>query len=204
MPDVLRASTYYIQWTVDFVAVAVVVIVVALMALRWVLLKVSPFGGASYQIRQLTDPIVWPIAQRLPFPNSADVAPLFVVLVALLGAFFFKWMAGDVLRSLSGLLGALLVGAPFQVLGWLLYGAISILSVLIIARIILSWMPFLRGGRLMWTLHSLTEPVMAPFRRLIPPLGMLDLSPILLIFLLNFSRNAVQSLFMLAQGPAGF
>ena len=59
-------------------------------------------------------------------------------------------------------------------------------------------MPFLRNGRLIWSLYALTEPVMAPFRRLIPPLGMFDLSPILLILLLNFAKAAVLTVFGLS------
>ena len=39
---------------------------------------------------------------------------------------------------------------------------------------------------------------MAPFRRLIPPLGMFDLSPILLILLLNFAKAAVLTVFGLS------
>ena len=46
----------------------------------------------------------------------------------------------------------------------------------------------------MWPLYRLTEPIMAPFRQLIPPLGMFDLSPIILIFLLHFVQNAVYSI----------
>lgn len=180
---------------VNWLAIAMVVIVVGLMLLRWVLLKVSPFGGLTYQIRQLTDPMIWPIAQNLPMPNAMNVAPLFVVLATLLGAFFLKWLTEDVLRALEGILRGLLDGAPLVMIGWLFYGTISVFLVLLIARIILSWMPFLRDGRLIWTLTSLTEPVMAPFRRMIPPLGMFDLSPILLILLLDFAQGAILSVF---------
>ncbi|MDA0746565.1 MAG: YggT family protein [bacterium] len=192
---VLLQVVDHMRTVVNVVAIAVVVLVVGLMLLRWVLLKLSPFSGLSYQIRQLTDPIIWPVAQNLPLPNSMSVAPLFVVLATLLGAFFIKWLTGDVLQAVEGILRALIDGMFLQILGWLFYGAISVFLVFLIARIILSWMPFLRDGRLMGMLFSLTEPVMAPFRQLIPPLGMFDLSPILLIFLLNFAQGAILSIF---------
>ncbi|HCR19780.1 MAG TPA: hypothetical protein DIU35_20075 [Candidatus Latescibacteria bacterium] len=195
MLDVLILLVMYLRMAVSWLAIATVVIVVGLMLLRWILLKVSPFGGLSYQVRQFTDPMIFPIAQNLPMPNSMEVAPLFVVLATLLGAFFLKWLTEDVLRAFEGVLRGLLDGALLAMIGWLLYGSISVFLVLLIARIILSWMPFLRDGRVVWTLHSLTEPVMAPFRRMIPPLGMFDLSPILLILLLNFAQGAIQSVF---------
>jgi len=65
---------------------------------------------------------------------------------------------------------------------------------LIVLRIVMSWIPFGRDSRFMWTLYGLTEPVMAPFRNLIPPLGMFDLSPILLMFLLSFVKTAIYGL----------
>ena len=49
----------------------------------------------------------------------------------------------------------------------------------------------------MWTLYSLTEPIMGPFRQIVPPLGMFDLSPILLILLLQIVQSAIQSVFEL-------
>lgn len=185
----------FLRTAVDFVAFAVVVGVVVLMVLRWILFKTQPFGRLSQVVREWTDPMIWPVAQSLPASNSLSIAPLFVVLATLLAAFFLKWVSNDVLLALEGVLRALLNVAFLQVIGWLFYGAISVFLVLILARIIVSWMPFLRNGRLIWTLYALTEPVMAPFRRMIPPLGMFDLSPILLILLLNLAKGAVLAVF---------
>ena len=185
----------FLRTAVDFVAFAVVVAVVVLMVLRWILFKTQPFGRLSQVVREWTDPMIWPVAQSLPASNSLSIAPLFVVLATLLAAFFLKWVSNDVLLALEGVLRALLNVAFLQVIGWLFYGAISVFLVLILARIIVSWMPFLRNGRLIWTLYALTEPVMAPFRRMIPPLGMFDLSPILLILLLNLAKGAVLAVF---------
>jgi YggT family protein len=48
-------------------------------------------------------------------------------------------------------------------------------------------------------LYGLTEPLLAPLRRVIPPvrmgMGYLDLSPLLLLFLLNLLRNLVAQYF---------
>ena len=45
------------------------------------------------------------------------------------------------------------------------------------------------------TLWRLTEPVLAPIRRILPNLGGLDLSPVVLILLLIFARNLIFELF---------
>jgi len=48
----------------------------------------------------------------------------------------------------------------------------------LIARILLSWLPQLQENRIAEFLYRITEPYLAIFRRFIPPLGMIDLSPI--------------------------
>lgn len=193
MIDLFLDAFVLLQLAVDWILIALVIGVVALVLLRVLLLNVSPFGWATYYVRRVTDPMIWPIAQHMP--ANMNAAPLILIIATLVGAFFFKWMVTDVLLALRGLLSGVASGAPLQMIGWLLYGAVAILLVLIIARIVFSWLPFLRDGRLMWTLYSLTEPVMGPFRQLIPPLGMFDLSPIILIFLLQFAQNAIRSIF---------
>jgi YggT family protein len=177
--------------TVSYLVTAAVVVVVVLMALRWILLRSSPFGWASYQVRRLTDPMVWPLTQMVP---SQGMASLLVVLITLLGAYFLKQVVEEVLVSLLGLVTGLAAGSPVSSLGWLLYAAVSVFLLLIVMRIVISWVPFARDGRLVWVLHSLTEPVMAPFRQMIPPLGMFDLSPIILILLLSFVKGAIRNL----------
>ena len=192
MTDVIAAVIQLLMQVVDLVVTVLVVGVVGLMVLRWVLLKVQPFGGVTFYVRRVTDPLVWPIAQRMP--SGMNIAPLILVVVTLLSAFFFKQMIGEVLYSLLGVVRGVETSAPVAMLGWLLYGAVSIFLMLMIMRIVFSWLPFARDTRFMWVLCSLTEPVMAPFRQLIPPLGMFDLSPILLILLMSFVKSAIRNL----------
>lgn len=174
----------------------VVVAVILLMVFRWLFIKINPFGWFSYQIRRITDPMVGPLALSLPMPNAVSIAPLIVVLITLLGAYFLQSMVEELLFSLRKLLSGVLAGEPLRILGGLLYGAVSVLLLLIIVRIVSTWVPFIRENRFMWTVYSLTEPIMAPFRQIIPPIGMFDLSPIILIFLMNIVKTAIGSLLL--------
>lgn len=87
---------------------------------------------------------------------------------------------------------------PFLILA----EVINLWIVLLIIRIIMSWVV----PQANWYnqpfrfLYSVTEPVMAPFRAIIPPIGGLDLSPILLFLLLNFVQRF---LYILAANLAG-
>lgn len=189
MIDLIQQALMLLKAAVDWVLVVVVLGVVVLMVLRWLLLSIQPFGWISYYVRRVTDPLVWPIAQMMP--ANANAAPLLLILGVLMAAFFCKWLTDDLIQAVLGLLSGLSSGQPLQMIGWVLYGAVAVLLVLIVARIVFSWIPFMRDGRLMWTLYQLTEPIMGPFRNIIPPLGMFDLSPILLIFLLQFAQSAL-------------
>lgn len=191
MLDVFSELIAYALFGVDLLVKVVIVGVVALFLLRWVALRMSPFGWLAYHVRKITDPMLWPITSAMPMGQGASIAPLLVILVTVLTAYFFKWVVTDTLRAMLGLIGGLTDGALVTSLGWVLYGAISVFLALLVMRIVFSWLPFGRDGRVMWRLYALTEPVMAPFRSLIPPLGMLDLSPILLILLLNFVQSAI-------------
>jgi YggT family protein len=69
---------------------------------------------------------------------------------------------------------------------------LELYSYLLLARILLSWFPAINWYNQPWrALSEVTDPVMEPFRRLIPPIGGLDLSPIVLFFILNLLINVI-------------
>ncbi|MEY2426130.1 MAG: YggT family protein [Actinomycetota bacterium] len=71
---------------------------------------------------------------------------------------------------------------------------IYIYSLLIFGRIILSWFPISRGSPMESVysgLYSVTEPVLGPVRRALPPMGGFDLSPIVVIIGLRVLATVV-------------
>ena len=73
---------------------------------------------------------------------------------------------------------------------------IYLYSLCIFGRIILSWFPVSRGSPMesvYSALFTITEPVLGPVRRALPPLGGFDLSPIVVIFGLQLLSRAVAS-----------
>ena len=62
------------------------------------------------------------------------------------------------------------------------------------ARIILSWFPISPDSAMAGVfsfLYSITEPLLGPVRRMIPPLGMFDLSPLIVIFGVQILGSAI-------------
>lgn len=76
----------------------------------------------------------------------------------------------------------------------------NLIYLLILLRILLSWLPAL-GVRLdpynpiVRLIYQLTDPILEPFRRIIPPLGMIDISPIVAILVLQLVQTLLISLF---------
>ncbi|MGO4887858.1 YggT family protein [Anaerobacillus sp. MEB173] len=77
----------------------------------------------------------------------------------------------------------------------LLLFLLTIYSYLVIAYILMSWFPNARESNFGKMIGSLVEPYLAPFRKIIPPLGMIDISPIVAILALSFARYGVVALF---------
>ena len=70
---------------------------------------------------------------------------------------------------------------------------ISVLNILILIRVLLSWFPVDASNPLVRMLFDLTEPVLAPFRRVLPRIGMLDLSPLAAMLVLQFLARIVRA-----------
>ena len=73
---------------------------------------------------------------------------------------------------------------------------LTIYLVILFCRAVLSWFPLQPGtifAQINRVLFDLTEPVLRPFRRIIPPAGMFDLSFIVVIFVIIILRSIVLS-----------
>ena len=72
--------------------------------------------------------------------------------------------------------------------------ALEVYTWILIARILLTWFPavdwYSQPFRFM---RNITDPVMEPFRRLIPPLGGIDFSPIVLFILINIVQGFLRA-----------
>lgn len=122
-------------------------------------------------VAKLTNPPLKPICRIIPTLHGVDFAA--VVLLLLLEVIKFTlmlWLQAGILPSFMGLL----VLAFAELLNQL----INIFFYAILALAILSWISPLTHGPLTDILYRLSEPLMRPVRRVIPPISGFDLSPI--------------------------
>lgn len=71
----------------------------------------------------------------------------------------------------------------------LLASLIDLYSLVVLAAVIMSWIPVDRQNPIATVVHSLTAPVLVPIRNALPPMGGLDLSPMVLLIGLQLVKG---------------
>jgi YggT family protein len=69
--------------------------------------------------------------------------------------------------------------------------AFSVLIWLVIIRCLLSFIPHNPYQSIIRFVYEITEPIMAPFRRVVPLIGNLDLSPFVVVLVLEIARQVI-------------
>ena len=72
---------------------------------------------------------------------------------------------------------------------------LQILLMAIFVRVLLTWLPIDQGNPIVRVLFDVTEPVLAPFRRVIPRIGMFDLSPIAAMLIIQLILQNLPQIF---------
>ena len=67
----------------------------------------------------------------------------------------------------------------------------TLLSVAILARVLLSWIRVSPYHPAVELLYRITEPILAPLRRVIPSIGMVDISPVIALILLQIIQEVL-------------
>ena len=189
----LGAVSYYVWCLV----IAAIVAVVVLMVVRFVLnyADLNPFSRPVILVRRLTDPFVNPVRRALAgFGIQPNGAPLVVVLLAILLGYFVILLAAGLLNTAAGVALSLTsgtAGGVVALIGYVLYGLLSLYMLLIVIRIVFSWGQVSQVNRVMRFLVSVTDPLLTPLRHMIPPLGMFDISPIVAFIIIWLFQTAI-------------
>ena len=188
--QVITRTFLFLSWAIQ----AIIVGVILLMVLRLIAdaMDLNPFAWASRTIRRLTDGLVMPVRGGLRnFGMDPKFAPLVAILLVILLGWFLLQLVGTIFTTIVGVLDSAPRGAVVALLGFLLNGLISIYILLIIMRIVFSWAMVSYGNPVMRFLVNATEPLLGPLRRRIPPLGWIDISPIIAFFILWLFQAAI-------------
>jgi YggT family protein len=152
-------------------------ILAVLLRFLFQLVRADFYNPFSQALVAITNPTLLPLRRMIPGLYGIDFAALVLVLV---------------LQVVKNVLLGLIVGQWYNLLGLIVYSAAELLHMtvylfifLIFIRVLLSWVaPYGGHNPVTGLLFSVTEPLMRPARRLIPPLSGLDLSPVAVFILL--------------------
>lgn len=168
---VIQALTFII----GTIARLYIMVLLVRLLLPW--FQVNYRNPLTQALLSLTSPLVVPLRRIMPPIGKLDTATLLV-------SFAVHYLALWVIVALHGMNASIAVIALSSVLG-LVSQAIMLFVFAILIRIILSWFAGGAYNPAIAILDALTEPVLRPFRRLIPPIGGFDISPIFPIILLS-------------------
>jgi YggT family protein len=197
---IIARTLLFINWVVT----AAIVAVILLLVLRVIVVQadLNPFGWMARITRRLADPITTPVARSMARMGiNPKYSPLVTILITILLGWFVLQLAGSIGNSIGGILFGIQQGAMTLVVGHILYGLLSVYGVLIFMRIIFSWGTVSYTNRVMRFLVDTTEPLLGPLRRMIPPLGMIDISPLVAFFIVWLFQSAIAG--TLLSGQAG-
>ncbi len=146
------------------------------LLLQWV--KADFYNPLSQFLVKVTNPVLVPARRVIPSIGPLDTAS---VVVMLLLELIQLAIISQIVPSDFGL-PFLLVFAVKK----LIFALLMTYFVLIIARVIVSWVASQSRHPLIPLIYQLTNPVLKPFSKLLPPIGGVDLSPLFALITLRF------------------
>ncbi|MCP3427936.1 YggT family protein [Opacimonas viscosa] len=159
-------------------------LMVVLLRLWLQYVRADFYNPFSQFVVKATQPVVAPLRRVIPALGKLDTATLILALVVAIAKI--------------AIISTLFSNGPFNPLAVLIIGSITLLKQflslvfwMLILRAILSWVS--QGGNpFELVIAQLTEPLLAPIRKVIPPLGGLDLSVLIAIIALQFIQLLLQ------------
>ena len=180
----------FLSWAVTLVILGTILVVVLRLIANQV--DLNPFGSVSITLRRLTDPLVAPVRRALMgFGVDPKYAPLVTILITILLGWFVLQLVANVANTVAGVLLSSQRAAHGPLVGYVIYGVLALYSLLIFIRIVFSWVMVSHSNRVMRFLVNITEPFMGPLRRMVPPVGRFDISPIVGLVIIWIFQAAV-------------
>ena len=159
----------------------------------------NPFGKVGrfgFKVKKATERWVYPAARFFAmYRVDTRLAPLLTIFIGFVLTYLLTQIISNTFFIVDGLSTGVLSGNAMAVIGFVLYALLSILVLLIFIRVLSSWFVYSRATFLA-TVKRITDPIMLPVQRLIPPIGMFDLSAMLVLVLIWFLQSIVLNVFV--------
>jgi YggT family protein len=193
--QIIKLLFLFITWGVTALIVSAIVLIVLRSLFNY--MQANPFSWAAINLRRATEPVLVRVRAVLRgFRLDPKVAPFIAVILIIVAGYMVILVVGGVLNTIAGILFALSArqpGTPVAIIGYLVFGLLGLYTLAIFARIIFSWVGASYANPFLRSLFYVTEPLLGPLRRRVPPMGMFDISPIVAFLILWVCKAAVAS-----------
>ena len=150
--------------------------------------RISPFSPFGRTLRSATDPIVRPVEKRLVRLGGNPVnAGWWLVVVVAAGGVILMSVLGWAISAFP-VAAAYTAAGPAATLELVVVIAYRIIFYAVIVRVVASWLGFFQYTRWLRPVYAITDWLIVPVRRFVPPLGMIDISPIVALVILYFLK----------------
>jgi YggT family protein len=173
-PYVSNAGEFLIQTAFGLYVLAVML----RFLLQWV--RADFYNPVSQFLVKVTSPVLRPLRRVIPGYAGIDFASI----VLMLGLKLVEWWLVLWLKGIAPTAG----GVFFLAVADLLSLVVNVFLVAILIQVILSWVNPGVHSTVSGLLWRLNEPLLGPARRLLPPISGLDLSPILVLIVLQLLK----------------
>ena len=156
--------------------------------------KISPFNAIARFCRATVDPLIAPIERKVVRAGGTPAsAPLWALAAVVIGGILLLSLLDFILLQVARSMIASQNGAA-GIFHLLVSWTFTILKIALIVRVVSSWLPISPYSRWVLWSYKLSEPILAPLRRVVPSLGGLDITPLLAYFLLSITENLLLGL----------
>lgn len=189
------AAFYYINLVTRGIVFVCFALASIVALVHWMVQKghLQPFSGLATGTRRAAEPVLKPMERRLHRGGRNPVdAPFYLFWVTLFGGLaviaLVQWLTATIAQLM-----AVSAYGPRGILAIVLDWLFSILMLAIFVRVIASWFSISPYNLFMRIVHGLTDWLIDPLRKIIPPIGMIDIVPMVAYFMLYLARGFVLS-----------
>jgi YggT family protein len=158
--------------------------------------RINPFGAWPRFVRRVSDPLLQPLERRvISAGGNPQNTPLWLLVAVIASGLVLMslaaWLVDAVVR-----LRWMVESGPRTWLATLVSLTFTVLMAAILIRVIASWLGIGPYRRWMRPVMALTNWLIDPIRRILPPFGMLDFSPMVAWLVLYVVRGFVMGLLL--------
>lgn len=147
--------------------------------------RINPFSGIARFFRARVDPLLAPVERTvLRAGGRPSTAPWWMLLVVVIGGLMLLWLFDFVFGLLREIEDA--SRSPRMLPLIFVQWSFSLLEFAILVRVLTSWLPISPYSKWVHWSYRCTEWLLAPLRRVVPPLGVMDITPIVAYLVLSW------------------